>query len=85
VSECWELRGCDDEMRATCLHAVNEKELCPARCVYGRCNSPRSATPSDPLMLLDPDVDRTAVAKEQCLYCQRFLSEGPRLVRDSGE
>ncbi len=79
MAECWTLRGCDDKMQASCPHADSTAELCPARCIYGRCSSPRQTVPSDPLMLLEPDVDRSAAIKEQCLYCEHFLTSGPRI------
>jgi hypothetical protein len=79
VAKCWERRGCDEEMESRCPHADDPEERCPARCAYGQCQSPRRATPGDPLLVFEPNVDRTAVIKEQCLYCEFFLTNGPRL------
>lgn len=80
MAECWTKRGCDTQMRERCPHAESAAEKCPMRCQYGRCTSPRHATPADPLSFLDPDLDRSGVLKEQCLYCAHFLTNGPRMA-----
>lgn len=85
MADCWSARGCDDEMRDSCPHAVDAAELCPVRCMYGSCSSPRHATPSDPLMLLDPEVDRSAAVREQCLYCEHFLTHAPRNATETSK
>ena len=27
---------------------------------------------------VDPDLDRSVVQREQCLYCEHYLTNGPR-------
>jgi hypothetical protein len=78
VAKCWEQRGCDAEMQADCLHAKTPTELCPAKCNFSQCYRPMAAVTSDPAVVFDPDVDRTVVIKESCLYCSFFLVNGPR-------
>jgi hypothetical protein len=79
VAACWTLRGCDDEMMAECPHAIDPNEQCPAACMVGKCYRETHAVTSDPALIFDPFVDRSAAAKEQCTYCAFFLTHGPRL------
>ena len=83
--ECWELRGCDDEMMGRCPH-VSEKVYspCPADCRYANCGRARHVVATDFTLLLDASVDRSAVIKEQCMYCEYFLTHGPRLAGRAG-
>ncbi|MDI6900146.1 MAG: hypothetical protein QMC79_00450 [Anaerosomatales bacterium] len=74
---CWSDRGCDDEMRSRCPHAIDPTERCPASCRFADCERPTRSVAS-PLLLLDPDVDRTATMKETCVSCAFFLENGPR-------
>jgi hypothetical protein len=79
VSKCWEQRGCDSEMESTCLHAESIEERCPSRCAFSQCDRPSAGVTSDPALIFDPEVDRTAAVKELCLYCAFFLKSGPRV------
>jgi hypothetical protein len=79
VSKCWEERGCDSEMESTCVHAMDPTERCPSRCNFSRCDRASSETSSDPALIFDPEVERTAAIKELCLYCAFFLKNGPRV------
>jgi hypothetical protein len=75
---CWSDRGCDDEMRAGCPHAIDPTEQCPAGCMFSTCDRPTHRVTSDPALVFDPTVDRSAAAKERCTRCAFFLSNGPR-------
>jgi hypothetical protein len=79
MAKCWEGRGCDAEMQESCLHAKSPTELCPAKCNFAQCYRPTAGATSDPELVFDPSVDRTATIKENCLYCPFFLINGPRL------
>lgn len=78
---CWSNRGCDDEMQATCPHAIDPNEKCPVQCNFSRCTRPTHKRTSDPFLVFDPDVDRSAAQKEVCHSCEFFLTNGPRLPR----
>lgn len=75
---CWSSRGCDEEMRGRCPHALNEDEKCPLSCFYAKCDRATYDAVNDPWLLLDPAVDRSAAAKEVCTTCRYFLVSGPR-------
>lgn len=76
---CWSERGCDDEMRERCPHAIDPAEKCPLGCQYAVCfRSTRQAT-GDPALIFSTTVDRSAAAKETCTQCAFFLTNGPRL------
>jgi hypothetical protein len=79
LAKCWEQRGCDAEMEATCVHAETPTERCPSRCNFAQCDRPSAGVTSDPGLIFSPDVDRTAAIKETCLYCGFFLVNGPRI------
>jgi len=76
---CWSSRGCDAEMQADCPHAIDPHEQCPAGCLYALCDRPTHKVTSDPALIFDPFVDRSAAAKEVCTRCEFFLRNGPRL------
>jgi hypothetical protein len=78
VAKCWEQRGCDEAMQAECLHAADATEKCPARCNFAQCYREAHAVTSDPALIFDATVDRTASIKESCDYCAFFLTNGPR-------
>ncbi|MEN6429676.1 MAG: hypothetical protein ABFC80_02380 [Coriobacteriales bacterium] len=78
---CWSTRGCDDELQGRCPHAIDPSEKCPSGCYYTQCTRPTHRVTSDPALVFDPAVDRDAAAKEICVYCEFFLTRGPRLVR----
>lgn len=75
---CWSNRGCDDEMRERCAHAIDPHEQCPLSCLYSKCDRDTHQLARDPWLLLDPAVDRSAAAKEVCTTCVFFLTNGPR-------
>ena len=79
MAKCWETRGCDAEMEATCVHAESAAERCPSRCAFAQCDRPSAGVTSDPALIFSPDVDREAAIKETCLFCGFFLANGPRL------
>ena len=78
MAGCWESRGCDAEMQATCPHALKPEFKCPARCGFAQCDLPQHERTSDPALVFDPVVDRTAAVKEVCTFCAHFLTRGPR-------
>ena len=82
MSICWEERGCDDEMAATCPHAfASEDGVCPAECNFTFCTRDQHHRATTIDLLLDPTVDRSAAVKENCRFCEFFLKNGPRLVQ----
>lgn len=76
---CWSDRGCDDEMRSGCPHAIDPRERCPLGCNYAACDRPTHQATGDPSLIFDTTVDRTAAAKDTCVHCAFFLTNGPRL------
>lgn len=76
---CWADRGCDDEMRGRCPHAIDPTEQCPLSCIYASCHRSTHQPTGDPMLVWDPTVDRRAAAKETCTRCAFFLTNGPRL------
>lgn len=76
---CWSQRGCDDEMRGRCPHAIDPQEKCPVGCQYAACDRPTHRVTGDPALVFDPAVDRRVAAKEVCTYCVNFLTNGPRI------
>mgnify|MGYP007057166642 CR=1 FL=1 len=78
MARCWEIRGCDEEMQAECLHAVKLFDRCPTKCAFVQCDLPQSELTSDPALVFDPSVDREVAVKEPCLFCAFFLTHGPR-------
>jgi hypothetical protein len=76
---CWSERGCDDEMRERCPHAIDPAEQCPISCFYAKCDRDTHSITSDPALVFDPTIDRSAAAKEICTSCAFFLTNGPRL------
>ena len=78
MAKCWESRGCDEDMMSHCPH--NEPgHLCPARCAFSACDRPTHRQTSDPALIFEPWVDRSAAMKENCTYCEFFLCNGPRI------
>lgn len=77
---CWSRRGCDEEMWSRCPHATASVDgVCPAECYYTACQRDQRKLTSDMDLLLDPQVDRRAAIKENCLNCSFFLRNAPRL------
>jgi hypothetical protein len=80
MAKCWEERGCDAEMQADCPHPNELTDNCPTKCAFANtCQRPTHKVTSDPALLFDPDVDREATIKDTCMYCEFFLTRGPRL------
>jgi len=77
MAKCWELRGCDDAMQAECPHQ-DPSDRCPAKCAFAQCDRPTHAVSSDPMLIFDPSVDRSAALREVCTYCTFFITNGPR-------
>jgi len=75
---CWELRGCDEEMQADCLHHTTIHDQCPTKCAFTNCQNPQRVLTTDPMLIFDPTVDRSAAIKEVCLHCAFFIKNGPR-------
>ncbi len=67
-------------MQAECPHAVDPTEKCPAECYYAKCGRETNRATSDPALIWAPDIDRSVAAKQQCFYCEFFLTKGPRLA-----
>lgn len=79
MARCWEIRGCDEEMQAACLHSTTLHDRCPTKCAFVMCDLPHYELTTDPENVFDPTVDREQAVKEPCLYCLFFLKRGPRL------
>jgi hypothetical protein len=79
VADCWEQRGCDEAMQAECVHAEKPTDRCPARCNFAQCYRAAHVVTSDPALIFDGTVDRSAAIKEACSFCAYFLTKGPRL------
>lgn len=80
MGACWRTRGCDEEMWSRCPHAVTDWDMCPIRCNFSQCDRPTHNLTSDVNLLLSAEVDRSKAVKETCVYCEHFLTHGPRLV-----
>ena len=80
IMSCWTQRGCDEEMSGRCPHVSAEVySPCPADCNYSFCSNPQHIIATDVSLLLDSEIDRTAAIKEQCYYCEFFLTNGPKI------
>ncbi len=79
MAKCWEERGCDEEMRSRCPHAIQFMDRCPTKCAFADCQRESFVVCTDVSLLLDPSVDRDAAIKENCLHCEFFLEHGPRV------
>ena len=77
---CWEKRGCDEEMQATCPHNI-PTEPCPAECRYAVCTRPTHVVTTDFNLIFRTDLDRSASIKDVCRFCEFFLSNGPTLQK----
>ncbi len=78
MSGCWEIRACDDEMQAECPHPAVFKDRCPSKCAFAYCERSTHKLTTDPELVFSPDVDREAAIMDICLYCEFFLTRGPR-------
>jgi len=81
MAKCWETRGCDEEMQAECPHPNELFDACPSKCAFAKCDRPTHELTTDPALIFDPTVDRSAAIKEECTYCAFFLRHGPRVVK----
>lgn len=79
MGACWTQRGCDEEMWGRCPHAVSTWDMCPARCMFSKCDRPTHEECYDVDLLFDPAVDRMKAVKEVCTHCAHFLRHGPRV------
>jgi hypothetical protein len=79
MAKCWETRGCDAEMQAECMHFTSFKDNCPSKCAFAACDRPTNKATSDPELIFDPTVDRTAAIKDNCHFCEFFLKNAPRV------
>lgn len=79
MANCWELRGCDEEMQSNCPHASQIMDRCPSKCAFATCDRPTHALTSDPALVFSIEVDRGAAIKDVCTYCEFFIVNGPRL------
>lgn len=79
MAKCWEQRGCDEEMQAECPHFFQFDDNCPAKCNFAICQRSSYALSTDPELVFAADVDRSAAIKDVCLYCEVFLTKGPRV------
>ena len=66
-------------MRERCPHAIDAAEQCPVSCFYSVCERDTHRVTSDPMLVFDPDIDRTVAAKEICTHCEFFLRNAPRI------
>ena len=81
MAKCWEQRGCDEEMQADCPHPRRVHGQLPTKCAFAMCDRPTlRADDRSRAHLLRLIVDRSAAIKEVCLFCEFFLTHGPRLV-----
>jgi hypothetical protein len=78
MAKCWEQRGCDEEMRATCPHNMPGHQ-CPTKCAFAQCDRPSHGLTTDPALIFDPSVDRSAAIREECTMCAFFIKNGPRV------
>ncbi|HEX9092491.1 MAG TPA: hypothetical protein VF902_00780 [Coriobacteriia bacterium] len=79
MSRCWEMRGCDEEMQADCPHTDATGDNCPTKCAFAQCDRPDHALTTDPELVFDPSVDRSAAIRDECTFCEFFLRHGPRI------
>jgi hypothetical protein len=81
MAKCWEQRGCDEEMQSECPHSVDFEDNCPTKCAFATCDRPTYALTTDPELVFDPTVDRSAPIKDGCKFCAFFLTNGPRIEK----
>jgi hypothetical protein len=78
MAKCWEQRGCDEEMQSECPHPVEFMDNCPTKCAFAGCDRPTYKLTTDPELIFSPAVDRTQARRDGCMYCEFFLTHGPR-------
>ena len=79
MAKCWEQRGCDEEMQGECPHSVDFKDNCPTKCAFAACDRASYELVTEPELIFDPTVDRSAAIKDGCQFCGFFLKNGPRV------
>ncbi|MEG1825646.1 MAG: hypothetical protein RR218_00115 [Gordonibacter sp.] len=79
MANCWERRGCDDEMMSRCPHNT-PGEPCPADCHFAACHRATHVVATDVELLLNPERYYDAAVKEVCRFCEHFLEQGPDLA-----
>ena len=79
MANCWERRGCDEEMMSRCPHNT-PGEPCPADCHYAACDRPTHVVATDFAVLLNPERYYDAAVKEVCRFCEHFLEHGPDIA-----
>ena len=79
MAACWTIRGCEgsENNYGHCPHAMLNGR-CPVDCAFTECDRPTHKVASG-LMLLDPDIDRSAAIKECCCICEFFITHGPKI------
>jgi hypothetical protein len=82
---CWKTRPCSPEVQEACKHAVTDFDMCPSRCTFAFCQLESHVLTTDPALVFDHTVDRSAALKQTCLYCEFFLKNGPRKPAKAGE
>lgn len=80
MAKCWEQRGCDEEMQAECPHSAVFKDNCPTKCAFATCTRETHEVTTDPALIFNAEVDRTAVIRDGCTFCRFFLENGPRVA-----
>ena len=81
---CWRTRECAPDIQEVCRHAVTDYDMCPTKCNFAACQRATNKLTSDPALVFDPDVDRSQALKQSCLYCEYFLTHGPRKPAAAG-
>ena len=84
MAQCWERRGCDEEMMSRCPHNI-PGEPCPADCRFAACTRSTHEVSQDFNKLLNPERDYDAAVKEVCRFCEHFLEHGPGVAERTGE
>ena len=84
MAQCWERRGCDEEMMSRCPHNI-PGEPCPADCRFAACTRSTHEVCQDFNKLLNPERDYDAAIKEVCRFCEHFLEHGPNVSDREGE
>jgi hypothetical protein len=84
MPKCWEMRGCDEEMQRECPHPNELADRCPTKCAFAVCHRATYQLTVDPELLFDPNVDREAAIRDDCVLCAYFLTNGPRLTTTQG-
>jgi len=79
MAKCWEQRGCDEEMQADCPHPNELNDNCPTKCAFAQCDRPTHELTTDPALVFDTTIDRSAAIKDVCTFCGFFIKNGPRI------